>query len=261
MDAQKPPVFFSVIGGQNGSTTIDPMFLVQHGQIFPIPDPCSDTNPASIHFFKTFLSPGSKYHFIFGGTTAGTISVLRNTNDGDFPAKLNSTIKLQNLQMGLATNSEDFSRIGTERRSPTQSEVNLILRIAGKLFREHGVSGEDVRRMHAVQATIVKMSALSHIQIIATVTIPRKDGMGLQDSLFFVNGINHDEKPSFIWYHHSKDETDGRMILYVDQLNLSPQENEFVTREVFYENYRYQIFKKTNNGWRKTFETEIFGCL
>jgi hypothetical protein len=148
MDAQKPPVFFSVIGGQNGSTTIDPMFLVQHGQIFPIPDPCSDTNPASIHFFKTFLSPGSKYHFIFGGTTAGTISVLRNTNDGDFPAKLNSTIKLQNLQMGLATNSEDFSRIGTERRSPTQSEVNLTLRIAGKLFREHGVSWRG-RQAHA----------------------------------------------------------------------------------------------------------------
>jgi hypothetical protein len=91
------------------------------------------------------------------------------------------------------------------------------------------------------------------------VELPEDSGM--EYSLFFtVKPDNSD--PSIIWYQRPQSEMDAEALYLVDLLDVDGDgSNELIARRVFYENYRYEVYKRLHSRWEQIFKTEVLGCL
>lgn len=83
----------------------------------------------------------------------------------------------------------------------------------------------------------------------------------MQESLFFVAKTTGNVA-SVIWYQHPQSETDAEALYLVDLMDLlGDGVNELIVRRVFYENYRYEVYKRQGQEWKQIFQTAVFGCL
>ncbi len=111
-----------------------------------------------------------------------------------------------------------------------------------------------------MRLTQITATELNHSQeLIASVEIERADKLNMDYSLFFVLDPASNEK-SVIWFQHSKGETDAEAVYLIDLLGADSGDRMFV-RRVFYENYRYEVYKNRDGRWKKEFASEVFGCL
>ncbi len=98
-------------------------------------------------------------------------------------------------------------------------------------------------------------------EIVASVEVETTDKSGMQDSLFFTAKPGSDE-PSVIWYQHPRSETDAEAVYVVDVIDIDGRGlPDLVVRRVFYENYRYEVYRQQDGRWKQLFQTQVFGCL
>jgi hypothetical protein len=88
---------------------------------------------------------------------------------------------------------------------------------------------------------------------------------GLAHALFFV-AAERDGKliPEMLWVHMSEGESSNEALGLVDHADLlGDGQDEVVAALGYYENYRYRVYRRTNDGahWEEIFETAVFGCL
>ena len=83
----------------------------------------------------------------------------------------------------------------------------------------------------------------------------------MEDSLFFTVKTTSDD-PSVLWYRHPQLATEGEAVYVVEVIDLDGDGiNELIARRVFYENYRYEVYRRQDGRWKEIFETEVLGCL
>ena len=79
--------------------------------------------------------------------------------------------------------------------------------------------------------------------------------------MFFTAKLR-DGIPSVVWYQKAQSETEAEAVYIVDLIDLDGDGvNELVVRRAFYENYRYEVYKRRNGKWEQIFKTDILGCL
>jgi len=107
----------------------------------------------------------------------------------------------------------------------------------------------------------VTATELNHsLKLVVSVEVERADELGMEYSLFFVTDPIFNEK-SVIWFQHPKSETDAEAIYLIDHLDPDQNGDQMFVRRVFYENYRYEVYRYHDGRWRQEFASDIFGCL
>jgi hypothetical protein len=89
--------------------------------------------------------------------------------------------------------------------------------------------------------------------------LERSDKLGTQYSLFFTARLNSGA-PTIVWYQRTQSETEAQGIYMVDMLDLDGQANELIALRQLYENYQYEVYKRSGCGWEQVFRSEVLGC-
>lgn len=262
-DNRHPIPIFALLGPDRGdsvtgdSVTIDPILLIDGREIRPVPNPCTET-PALHDFQNRYLKLGTVYPVVFGGVQRGTASVTK-LEGADWEVQLNSDVPIQGLTMALVVGSPSLDGHGSSRRLPTASEENHIEQVAKKILTSKGVPSASLTRMRLDQVTATELNHAP--KLVAAVEVERADKLGMEYSVFFVADPVSNEN-SVIWFQHSKGETDAEAVYLIDQLDVEKNGTDSMfVRRVFYENYRYEVYKNRNGRWVKEFTSEVFGCL
>ena len=125
----------------------------------------------------------------------------------------------------------------------------------------------SLRRLQVRAATASKLERDDKPSLLASFTIERVDETGLERGFFLIAQWRTDNRgyePVFVWEHQAASEVEGQVLDLVDNMDIDRDGvHEVVTRLAFYENYKYEIYKKdkVTRAWRKVFETRILGCL
>jgi hypothetical protein len=256
----EPVPIFALLGTDRGdSFTIDPMLLIDGQTIRAVPDPCTETS-ALRDFNSQYLKPGTVYPVVFGGVQQGTVTVRKpQATDWGWPVEMNSHVRTQGLTMALAVGSLLISDEKGSRRDPTVAEQNHVKKLSREILISEGVPAASLTRMRLDQ--VVAMQLNHSMKLIASVEVERLDKMGMEYSLFFVADPDSDRK-STIWLQRVKGETDAEAVYLIDHLDVAKDGTDrMFVRRVFYENYKYEVYKNSDGRWVKEFASEVFGCL
>ncbi len=153
--AQKPnpvakvarPMMFAVL---NDGKTLEPIAYINKGKLEAAVDGSTESNIISV-FNKTYYKSGTVYRLIFGGATAGTVTVKTSDPKGECIAHMaqatTNALKtpLKGNVMGLATNSQNASTAASYRRKPTIAEKVEIDALARAEFAKQKLAPAILR--------------------------------------------------------------------------------------------------------------------
>jgi hypothetical protein len=262
---EREAVIFAVEADEkSGVVSIDPILMMREGVVSPVPDPCAWSDPELLSFERQYFKPETRYRFLFGGLEAGSVVVLPPKPMLN-PVKLESSVQLGDFQMGLATDSTRLGRLKRTRtrRAPNETDKAAARKLATSLFLEKGVPKSALERMKVDSLTLTDLDGDGRAELVGSVFIERADHFGLEHSLFFVARAKAVHWiPVHSWFQSPTSETEAEIIRFVDSLDLDGDGvDEFITMRLFYENYRYQVYRIRRGKWQKIFETATFGCL
>jgi hypothetical protein len=254
------PVFELEQSERGEGITIDPVLLLKGNQIEPVPDPCVE-GAALTQFNNEYLKPGNTYSVVFGGTEAGTVTIKTPPpNSGETLVSLDRLIPIHGTTMALAVPPSRVGHKESIRRDATSDERKQAKELAKMILTEKGVSDSVVARLRVDQLSVVELAARTP-EIIASVAVEPADESRMEESLFFIAKTTGKDS-HVLWYQHPQGETDAEAVYLVDVIDLDEDgTNELVARRVFYENYRYEVYKEQGGQWKEIFQTDIFGCL
>jgi hypothetical protein len=250
------PIFALLGSERDNSVSIDPMLLIDGHQIRPAPNPCTET-PALHDFEHQYLKSGATYPVVYGGVQRGTASVTELEGE-EWRVRIDGDVQIHGPMMALAVGSASLGRGTGVRRSPTATEQNHIEQMAKEVLTSNGVPATSLTRMRLTQVTATELN--HSLRLIASVEVERSDDSGMEYSLFFLSDPVSDEK-SVVWFQQPKGETDAEAIYLIDLLVTEHDGDRMFVRRVFYENYRYEVYKNRDGHWIKEFASEVFGCL
>ncbi|MBI1750861.1 MAG: hypothetical protein HY234_05605 [Acidobacteria bacterium] len=261
-------VLFAIEMNPAGQATIEIVARIASGKFITAPYSCDTNDALATQFEAKYLGTGSRYRLIFGGAAAGTAAVQPpKENFADVAVEVKSRVRLSGLTMALATNSQTLGSQAGARREPSDIEWAVAKDLVRRVFREKGVPAASLERLRIDALAVSVLEKNGKPALIGTATIERADKTGLEHSLFFiaqrdVSGTGF--APVLVEYAQAASEIEGKEDFFVDHVDVDGDGvDEVVTRLVFYENYRFRIFKKKKGEgiWQKVFETETMGCL
>jgi hypothetical protein len=253
---QAIPVFALLGSDRDHSVSIDPMLLIDGQQMRPVPNPCTET-PALHDFENQYLKPGATYSVVFGGALRGTASVTKLEGE-QWRVRMDSNVQIDADTMALAVGSSSLGGGSGLRRNPTAIEQKRVEQVAREILTSKGVVAESLHRMRLTQVTAAELNR--SLKLIASVEVERSDNLGMEYSLFFVCDPISDEK-SVIWFQQPEGETDAEAVYFIDVLHAGHHGDRMFVRRVFYENYKYEVYRRGGGRWIREFASEVFGCL
>ena len=250
------PVFELEESEHGNGVTIDPILLLAAGQIQPVPNPCEEGG-ARTAFEQQYLKPGTSYTLAFGGVEAGTAIIDRSDpNSSATRVTLHVPTPIKGLTMALAVGSPSVLRRTGLRRDPTTTERNEADLNARAILKSKGVESCAFARLRINQIAVIEFDS-GVPETVVSAEIERSDKLGMEYTLFFT--VQSGGKASVIWYQHAVSETHAEAVYLVDAIDTDGDgSSELVARRVFYENYRYEVYKR-RGPWKEIFKTDVFG--
>ncbi len=248
-------VIFAVNKSADGAT-LDPIVILNNGQyIDPLPDDETFVNEVG----AKYLSSGQKHRVIFGGAEAGTVTVGNRHEFGlTTGASIESSIKLSEDVMALATTSGTLGAKQSSRRAPTPQERAAMLKLMREGYKQKGVAAARVAKVQVINITAIDLDADGKAELIGSFFI--KDQNYNTWSLFLIAEARNDGyQPSLTWYKKSA-EGDVEVRRFIDMLDLEGDgvAEVFVTSS-YYESTDFSIYKKVNGAWRSVYQGGWFG--
>jgi hypothetical protein len=250
------PVFALFNSDPHNAVSIDPMLLIDGQQIRPVPDSCTET-PALRDFENQYLKPGTTYPVVFGGVQRGSASVI-GREGVDWRVRMDSDVKIHGLTTALAVGSASLAGKSGVRRDPTTAEREHVERLAREILMDKGVAAKSLKRMRLVQVTATELN--DSLKVLASVEVERSDKLGMEYSLFFICDPISNVK-SIVWFQQPKSETDAEAVYFVDKLFTTAKGDRIFVRRVFYENYKFEVYRYQDGRWIREFASDFLGCM
>lgn len=147
-------VIFAVL---NDGKTLEPLAKVENGKLMQTVSG-GDEQAILTAFSKTYYKPKTSYSLIFGGNTAGTVTVIKNDPTAECSTNLataatkSAKAKLKGFVMALATNISPIKAGSGVRRMPTPAERAEVEKLVIGEFAENKVTARQPLRSHNLTA-------------------------------------------------------------------------------------------------------------
>jgi hypothetical protein len=259
-------VWFALQEEPRGKLSIDPIAKVVDGKILSVPTGCEPDDPEYKKFEIAYLRPPKTYSVTFGSAPAGIVGLSKpDAAFGTHTVQYDGIAHIHGRVMALATNAKLSESEASFRQAPSSEERKLALQFANDKFSEKGLSGALLQKINIDNLTHTMLAPAKSPYLIGSFSIQVGDDTGIVDALFFI-ASERDSKliPEFVWVHIPEGENGDEGLGLVDHADfLGDGQDEVVAVLGYYENYRYQVYRRSKDGghWEQIFETDILGCL
>jgi hypothetical protein len=264
-------VIFAVL---NDGKTLEPLAKVENGKLMQTVG--GDAEDAVIKAFnKTYYKPKTIYNLIFGGSVAGTATVLKNDPQAECARNMAEAAtksvkaKLKGFVMALATNIKPGKAGSGLRRMPTPAERTDMEKLVLAEFAKNKISGKKLEYHNLTALDVDNDQVPEFVGTFWIATAPTERAM-----LFFIAEKARDGKYAL---RHSdfrtvkQDEVMSGEIKDVDTgvyhellLDVLDYDNDGVA-EVFtytqsFEGAGFTAYQRKKGGWEKVLEAANYHC-
>lgn len=248
-------VIFAVNKYPDGAT-LDPIVILNNGQYI---DPLPDDEAFVKQVGAKYLSSGQKHRVIFGGAEAGTVTVGSRHEFGlTTSASLESSIKLSEDVMALATTSDTLGAKQNSRRAPTPQERAAMLDLMKTAYRQKRVTAAKLAKVQVINITAMDLDADGKAELIGSFFI--RDPNYNTQALFLIAELRNNQYQSTLTWYKKSAEGDVEVRRLIDILDLERDgvAEVFVTSS-YYESTDFTIYKKVKGVWRSVYQGGLFG--
>ena len=269
------PVIFAVL---NDGKSVEPIgYIGSKGAITTAIDGASERKVLNA-FHKNYFAKGRAYPLIFGGKSAGTVTVVSSDPRGECVNYLGTvTTKttrtpLKGNIMGLATNAKATQSGSGVRRLPTPAERAEVEALVRSEFQKNGVPETATGNLRSHNLTALDVDSDANAELVGSYWVdltPTDRGL-----LFFIAQRGTDGKYGFGHSEYRKvaqSETMSEDIKDVDSgvyherlLDIFDVDGDGVA-EVFsyimsFESAGFNVYKRKTTGWALHFEGANYHC-
>jgi len=245
-------VIFSLSKDPEGGFHIQPIVIV-NGSRYSQP-PVAAAAGMMKKFTDNYFRAGRQYRVIFGGGSAGSLTVQNYVADtcGNLVAEVGAqtTARLGGEVQALATSSDKIGSGATSRRAPTEGERTSALEVARAVYGQRRVGTALVGRMKTVNLTATDIDHDGRFELIGTFQIDA--GNEVMHNLFIIFESEAAGKYKAAWNWYQKGYEDRKL---VDVVDLDGDGTAEVIGEGFeIENNFYVIYKRQAGTWRPIYQ-------
>jgi hypothetical protein len=231
-------------------------------------------------FGDAYYRKGQKYRVLFGGGSAGSLTVKASTADSECfktgaEVVLQTQAKLNSNVMALATNSADLGQSKGSRRAPTAQERAGVLALAQDTFKQKGVPAALLPSMEVVNLTATDVDGDGKAELIGSFVARKRGGNAARHLLFLLaEPQGNSYRAGLTEYSQltNKDASGGLSLdemigagtfieRLVDQLDLDGDGTaEVIAVSNSLEGVSYTFYKRQSGGWQKFFESGGYRC-
>jgi hypothetical protein len=267
MGEEKPVTVWFVLSDSGGKINVDPFATVTQGNLASIPNTCTSDDPKYGEFSERYLKPGASYSVWAGGAAAGKVSFGSAIDAlGNREVTYTGTARIRGRVMALASTLPGISGRENRRQPPSAPERAAAIKLATELYQQAGVPESALQNITVGNLTRTVLKPKSEPSLIGSFDIEEKFSPEdiRYNSLFFVASFSGGQlKPELSEMRISSFPEDSHSLSLVDQADMfNSGEDNLIVLLTFYENYRYRIYRRANDGnhWERIFETETMGC-
>jgi hypothetical protein len=66
---------------------------------------------------------------------------------------------------------------------------------------------------------------------------------------------------SIVWFQQPKSETEAEAVYFIDKLFTTTKGDRMFVRRVFYENYKFEVYRYQDGSWIREFASDFLGCM
>lgn len=249
-------VIFAVNKISDG-VTLDPIVIFNKGQYI---DPLPDENETFVgQVAAKYMRAGQKHRVIFGGAEAGTVTVKERHEFGlTTGAMLESSIKLSEEVMALATTSDTLGGKQNSRRAPTAEERAAMLKLMSEAYKQRKVVASAIARVTVNNITAIDVDADGKVELIGSFEIG--DQIQNSQSLFIIAEIQNGQYQSGLTWYKKGEEGTFEVRRLIDVLDIDGDGvAEVFAINSYYESTDFTIYKKSQGVWRSVYEGGLFG--
>ena len=206
-------------------------------------------------FADEYFATGRQYRLMFGGGSAGTVTVKKwsvGCNSPHAEVTPSTSARLGGQVKALATSSDSMGKPAGARRAPTDSERAATMDLVKRIYTQHGTTASLYRSLEVRNLTATDLDGDGKYEIIGSFTLAAKNKFE-RDLFLIARPQDTAMRADFVKFQAYQPPAEGFLssIDFVDQLDL---DNDGVG-EVFatqggFDAYGYSIFKKVNGRWR-----------
>lgn len=273
--AAKPkPVVFAVL---DDGKVLEPIGYVEKGKLTAAVDNGSDSAVLGA-FHRSYYKPASKYRLVFGGASAGTVSIVRSDPKSECAANAaevtfaSQKARLKGNVMALATNLPAGSKALGLRRLPTPAERSEIESLVRAELVSQKISTQASRNLKYHNLTALDVDADGVVEQVGTFWVDVSARS--RALLFFIADKDASGKYRFGFTDfrviEQKDVMSGEIssvdsgVYHERLLDILDIDNDGVA-EVFtyiqsFEGAGFNAYKRTNGTWSMVFEGSNYHC-
>lgn len=273
--AQKSlPIIFAVL---DDGKTIEPIAYVKENKLYKTVDGGTATNEKS-SFTRKYFRNKSKYKLIFAGKNSGVVTVKSSNYKADCTSNMAQVslgatkAKIKGFVMGLATDIRTKETASGIRRLPTIAERAEFEKIVRDEFVKQNISEETAKDLKYHNLTAIDVDDTGIAELVGTFWVNTSE---TEKALLFL--IVDKEKSGTYTLTYS----DFRLVKQADVMNekIETLDNgtshellldsfdydgdgvsEIFTMVKGFEGNTFNVYKRENGKWIKTFETMNYHC-
>lgn len=269
--APKPkPIVFAVL---NDGQTLEPIGELDKGELVAVGE--KEMSPAA--FVAAYYKPRAVYNLIFGGASAGTVTVKSSNAKAECAKNLaqattvSTRAKIKGLVMGLASSVKPSSSGSGVRRMPTFPEREEIESLVRAEFVKQGVGEAAARAMKYHNLTALDVDSDGKAEMVGTFWAENSEKE--RNLLFFIAEKDAAGKYSFGFSEYKKitpddvmsgelkdiDEMGGELLL--DVLEYTGDKSaEIFTIDKAFEGNNFHVYSRREGKWTRVFEGYNYHC-
>lgn len=271
-------VLFVVSAMQLPAADIVPFVIIDQGQFKPPIAGDSDADEIS-KFSDLYYSTGRKYRVLFGGGASGSLTVKKSGKDSDCSrtsadVTLQSTAKLNQNVMALATNSDSLGGTKSTRRPPTATERAALMPLVRAEYKQKGLPASLLPGLVTINLTALDLDNDGKAELIGSFVVKKQKGGAARYVLFLIaEPEGYSYRTTVLQYERftPKDLMSGATIdvieggVYlerlIDGLDLDGDGgSEVMTLRQGLEGDTYSIYKKKDGKWNTVYEFSNYRC-
>jgi hypothetical protein len=257
-------VVFAVSKTEAG-VTMEPVVIYRRATF--VKPPVEGSEAAANAFVKEYFRAGRQYRLLSGGGEAGSVTVVKYTEQGcvglNAEVTAQTSARLGGHVQALAVNSASVGRQQSSRRPPTDAERASALDLVRAAYAKNGVGAALVKNMEVVNLTATDLDGDGNAELVGSFRVETTSGpnAGVTYTLFTIfEPAGGGFKPTLTWFHRAaSEEIEERD--FVDQVDLDGDGvAEVIAEGTYPESNDYVIYKKRQGHWVVVYQGGGGGC-
>ena len=273
--ASKPaPIIFAVL---NDGAVVEPIAYLEDKKLEATIDGGQDV-PVLARFHKLYFKPKSTYQLIFGGASAGTVTIKSSDLSAECvrhtaQATVASTkTRLKGNVMALATSSSIKAVGSGTRRLPTAAERGEIESLVRAEFGKQKIAASVLRKLKYQNLTAIDVDNDDVVEFVGTYWVePTLKSRAL---IFFIAEKNADDKYAFAFSDYKAIDQKDTMSddittvdsgvgheLLLDVLDIDGDgAGEIFTYSPSFEGAGFNVYRRGAGKWARIYEEANYRC-